>query len=145
MKNNKRTLQILESSYTKEIVIMLSIDNAISPNEKVIKTTVGEIHFYVIKGYLYDNHMHLMLSWWERNEFYNTYYIKNNEIHIIRGDFGYSGSYGSRFWERCTGHNKYTISRIDNSVNFTPIQRPVLKNEKEFTKDMTSMLLPIYW
>ena len=45
---------------------MLMIDNVISPNEKVTKTTEGELIFNVIKESLFDNPMHLMLFWWER-------------------------------------------------------------------------------
>ena len=40
---------------------MLSMDNVTSPNARVIKTTEGELTFYVIKEYMYDSSMHLMI------------------------------------------------------------------------------------
>ena len=40
---------------------MLITGNVISPNSKVIKTTELELTFYVIKKFLYDNPMGLML------------------------------------------------------------------------------------
>ena len=42
---------------------MLMIDNVISPNEKVTKTTEEELNFFVIKEYIYEDPIHLMLSW----------------------------------------------------------------------------------
>ena len=41
---------------------MLRIDNAISKNEKLIKTTYRELTFDVIKEYLYDKPMNLIIS-----------------------------------------------------------------------------------
>ena len=62
-------------------------------SKKAIKITEVEPTFGVINESLYANHMHLMLLWWETNKFYNTYYISNDEIHIIRSVFLWSGSY----------------------------------------------------
>ena len=67
---------------------MIIIDKVISPNKKVIKTTEVYITYDVIREFIYDNPMHLFLSLWERNEFYNTYYILKDEIDFTRGDFG---------------------------------------------------------
>ena len=58
--------------------------------------------------------MHLMLSWWDRNNFYNNYSIIKYEIYIIRSDFGESVSYGSRFWSRFLEHNNCTGPRRGN-------------------------------
>ena len=56
---------------------MLSVDNDISPNEKWLKITLGEVTFGVIKESLNENTIYLMLSLWERNEFYNNSSIKS--------------------------------------------------------------------
>ena len=40
---------------------MLSIDKVIQPNEKVIKTTEGELTFDVINESLYENTIRLIL------------------------------------------------------------------------------------
>ena len=69
----------------------------ISKNEKLIKTTEGELSFDVINESVYENNMHLILSWWERNKFYDTYSITKDEMHIIRSSSGESGSYGLSF------------------------------------------------
>ena len=76
---------------------MIIIDNVISPNVKVIITTEGQLIFDFIKEYIYDNPMHLMVLWWERNGFNTPYYVSKVEIHIIRTEFVNSVSYGSRF------------------------------------------------
>ena len=67
---------------------MISIDEVISQNSTLVITEEGKITYYVIKESLYENTMHLMLSWLERNVFYNTYSISNDEIHTIRNYFG---------------------------------------------------------
>ena len=87
---------------------MLIIDKVILPDEKAIKTTDGELTFDIIKEPLYQNSMHLMLSWWDINMFYNAHSIKNYEIHMIRSALGECGSCGSRFQARCLLHNTYT-------------------------------------
>ena len=74
--------------------------------------------------------MHLMLYWSERSNFNNTYSITMKKIHIIVSDLGELGSYGSRFREICMGHNNYTGHRRENRKKNTPIQGPVLKNDK---------------
>ena len=71
-----------------------------------------------------------MFSRRERNKFYNTNSITKYEINIIRSSFGEARSYGSRFWSICLGNNAYTDPRRDNKENVTPIQGPVLKNDK---------------
>ena len=72
---------------------MLIIDKVILPDEKAIKTTDGELTFDIIKEPLYQNSMHLMLSWCEKNMFYNPYPISKHEINITVTAFGKSGSY----------------------------------------------------
>ena len=74
--------------------------------------------------------MHLILSWWERNIFNNTYYISKGEINIMRIAYGDYISYSSRFWARCLGHNTNTDPRIGKLAYITPIQGHVLKNDK---------------
>ena len=73
-----------------------------------------------------------MLSWLERNIFYNNDYISKYEIHIIRSAFGESGSYGSSFEEICLVQNTYTGHKILKGDNSTPIQLYLLKNDKNF-------------
>ena len=106
---------------------MLMIDNVISPNKKVTKTTEEELNFFVIKEYIYEDPIHLMLSWRQRNIYYNNYYIPKDEIQIIRINYGESGSYGSIFWARYVGQNTYTGPIIFNREIVTPIQGPILK------------------
>ena len=43
---------------------MISIYNVISQNTKVIRTSWVQITLDVIKEYIYDNPMYLVLSWW---------------------------------------------------------------------------------
>ena len=62
--------------------------------------------------------------------FYNKYSISKYEIHIIIITFGNSISYGSIFQARCMGNNTYKGLRRGKRSDFTPIQRPVLKNDK---------------
>ena len=57
---------------------MLRIDNAIK-NLKVIRTPELQLSFDVIKEHMYKSPMNLMLPWWDRNCFYNTYYISKNK------------------------------------------------------------------
>ena len=73
--------------------------------------------------------MYLLLSWWERNIFYNNYYISKYRINIIKTDFGESISYGSSFQSECLGYNTYIGPRIFKRDNATPIQVHVLKNK----------------
>ena len=72
--------------------------------------------------------MHLMLSWKDRNTFENSYIILENLIHIIKGYFGTSGFYGSRYWSRCIVDNIYTWNMRGKIDNDTPIHGPELKN-----------------
>ena len=120
----------LESSYAKGVVIMMSIDKAVSLNKKLIKKTEWELTFGFIMEYLYQNLMHLMLSWWESNKFYDNCSISKYGIHIIRTSFGYSKSYSSSFWSRCLVQKNYTGPIRVKRANFTPILGPVHKNEK---------------
>ena len=64
--------------------------------------------------------------------FYNNDSISKYDIYIIRSAFGESGSYGSRFRPRHLGHNTYKLPRRGKKDNVTPIQGPVLKNDKHF-------------
>ena len=86
-----------ESSYHKGVVITFRIGKVISPKKKSTKIKEVELTFDVTNKSLYDNPVHLMLSWLDRNKFYNKYYISKYKTHIIRSAFGGSGSYGSRF------------------------------------------------
>ena len=49
------------------VVIMLIINKVISPNGKLIIATEVRPTLDVIKEYIYENPMNLMLQWWERN------------------------------------------------------------------------------
>ena len=55
-----------------------------------------------------------------------------DEIHIIRINFGESGSYGSKFQARYLRKYMYTGPRIGKIANFTPIKGPVLNNDKNY-------------
>ena len=67
-----------------------------------------------------------MLSCWESKFFHNDDSISKDEIHIIRSDFGESGSYGLSFWSICLGHNTYAGPIRGKRYNATPIKGPVL-------------------
>ena len=45
---------VSEFSHPKGVVIVIIIDNVISPNEKLIKTLEGQPTFDVIRKYLYE-------------------------------------------------------------------------------------------
>ena len=92
----------------------------------------------VIKEYMYENPMCLMLSWWKRNLFYNTYFISKYATHTIRSDFGNSVSYGSICRSRCIRYNTFTYPRRGKIVNVNPIQGPFLKNGIHFHKKRDS-------
>ena len=49
---------------------------------------------------------------------------------MIRTTFGNSGYYGSRFWAMFLVNNTYAGTMRGKSDNVTPIQVPVLKNDK---------------
>ena len=73
--------------------------------------------------------------------FYNTYYISKDEIHIVRSDFGDSGSYSWIFWARFQGQNTYTGSRRGKRVIFVPIQVHVLKHdENHYRRDFFNVI-----
>ena len=65
-----------------------------SSKTKVFRISRGQFTLEFLKEYMNENHMHFMISWWERNIFYNTYSITKYEIHTIRSVFGESISYG---------------------------------------------------
>ena len=129
-KVNNITLQSFRIIIPKRCFLMISIDKIISINEKLIKTTEGELTFDVIKYQLYANHIHLILSWWQRNILYHPYSISKNEINIIRSVFGQSVSYDSIFLAIFLVCNMYTVHRKGKIYSVTPIQGPVLKDNK---------------
>ena len=69
MKFNKRTIHTFIILIPIFFAIMLSIDKVISTNENLIKTTEGGINYGIIKEYIYENPVHLMLSWWQSHIF----------------------------------------------------------------------------
>ena len=74
--------------------------------------------------------MHLMLSLCDTNKFYNTYYIKKDEINTTRSNFGDYISYGSRFWTVFIGHNIYTLPRRCNREMLPLFKELYLKTTK---------------
>ena len=64
MSSPKLIYRVSEYSHPKGVVTMINIDEVISPNTKVIRTTEGQLTFDVIKEYFYVNPVHLMISWW---------------------------------------------------------------------------------
>ena len=63
--NSKKLLyRVSEFSNVKVVVIMIIIDNVISPTEKFTKTTEIQLTFDFIKESLYENPMRLMVLWW---------------------------------------------------------------------------------
>ena len=113
-------------SYPKCVVIIIVVDNVISPDTKLMKTSEVELTFDIIKEFLYGNPMYLMLLWWERNGFYNCYYVSKHDIYIILTSFGSSISYGLTFWSIFMGYDGYTLPRRVKGFNVTAIQGPLL-------------------
>ena len=68
---------------------MLSTDDVIPPNANANITTEGKLTLDYIKEYIDQNSMHLMLYWWDKNMFYNTYFTSNYAMHNIINDFVY--------------------------------------------------------
>ena len=66
---------------------MLIIDTVILPNKKSTKTVEEDINVGVIKEHLYENPMHLMLSWWESNMFYNNITFSKGKRNILKSSF----------------------------------------------------------
>ena len=74
-----------------------------------------------------------MVSWRGRDSYFNDKQIQMSAIEIMNVAFGSSGSFGSRCWSQCIGHNIYAGRRSNFRSKISPIHGPVHKLELNFS------------